>query len=357
MAETSRNTDPLNLRDQLREALAQPALASFAGEGGGAAPPPAEARQAAYELAVALGSCRLFGIELGAEVEGDLPTAVALAAADELIAVAEQGVRDAQGLGEEVDAAEEAVEAESACCDLLETAMETWAAYLAIDDAYQYDLEEVAADLAGFTDRIGACLDALDRFDAALQERADLLTLAAGTELLRNWRVLLAEEYGAAPPWWLDGTLEELAGEVERLVTPRPRTPPGREIVTVAPEWEWLHAETPLAVAADKEAPYAPPTERWWKSPDGRLWGCVSSIPGEPEVRLNLEGKDRDTLLPRVTSVSLGGVLGIVEQGRDAVFRRDRLHEARCHGFRPVLMVEGVEWIGPFDTLELLERS
>ena len=60
--------DPLGWREEFRQALAQPPLASFNGQAGVYDP---LARRSAYHLAACLGKCRLFGVEL-AELDGTL---------------------------------------------------------------------------------------------------------------------------------------------------------------------------------------------------------------------------------------------------------------------------------------------
>src|SRR6185437_1496915 len=50
--------------------------------------------------------------------------------------------------------------------------------------------------------------------DEALRRQQPLLSVAAGTELLANWRRLLVEPYRLSLPWWLDGSLEEVAGRL-----------------------------------------------------------------------------------------------------------------------------------------------
>jgi len=50
-----------------------------------------------------------------------------------------------------------------------------------------------------------------------LLRHKDFLSVAAGTELLANWRRLLVEPYRLSLPWWLDGSLTLTASSATRL--------------------------------------------------------------------------------------------------------------------------------------------
>ncbi len=211
--------DPPRWRIEVQEALSQPALAAF---DAGAAEGP-DARRAAYRLAVALGHCRLFGIDLGAE-DGTLSAAVALAAAEQLIAYLGEWEEDARRLPSRWERAAELVESADCVLDLLVARMEAWAAFLAIDEGYRDCLESVASQEARFAAVLDGIFPALGRLDAAMHEHLDLFSLAADTQLLENWRNLLAPEFRAGLPWWLDGTLEKTArGVAEQALAWQPR--------------------------------------------------------------------------------------------------------------------------------------
>lgn len=225
------NEDPLGCRAALAEALAAPALEAF--DAPAASSP--EAPAAAYQVAVALGRCRLFGVELG-EADGVLPPGMALAAARYLSGLLPWLVEDARTLPERWDEQRTAAEAEELCLELLEARMETWAAYVALDEAFAESLDpgdqpphsHTANALAHILDDVPR---RFDDFDRALFEQIPLLATAANTELLNNWRALLAQPYREFLPWWLDGTLEQAAGQayqqmIEELAAYPPAAPP-----------------------------------------------------------------------------------------------------------------------------------
>src|SRR4051794_13480033 len=114
MTEAREGRDPVGCLEDLREALAQAELDEFD------APGPAGvssegARTAAYDLAVALGRCRLFGVEPGDELDGTLPGAVALAAASVLEGHLRGWAEEARTLGQHWDETADPVEAEDLC--------------------------------------------------------------------------------------------------------------------------------------------------------------------------------------------------------------------------------------------------
>src|SRR5260370_28380844 len=88
--------DPLAWRMELPEALGQPALARFDGDG---TVDPTLADRAAYRLAVALGQCRLFGVDLKGE-DGSLRPTVGLAAARQWGEYLNGWIADARQLGQ-----------------------------------------------------------------------------------------------------------------------------------------------------------------------------------------------------------------------------------------------------------------
>ena len=71
--------------------------------------------------------------------------------------------------------------------------------------------DNAAASFRAILDRL--MTDTQD-MDDAMRANLDMICMAAETEMLNNWRGLLAEPYCSALPWWLDGTLEV---ELERV--------------------------------------------------------------------------------------------------------------------------------------------
>jgi hypothetical protein len=198
-------TDWLGVETEWRHALVDPALARCAE---GEVTPASEG--AAYRAAVAWGRSRLFGVVLG-DWDGVLALPIARAAARRLT----EGLRRlrlrAEKLPEFWDQANDDIEAREECLSLLEGRMEAWAVFVALDEA---ELDAVVNSLAGCSELADECRLAqgeLAPTDDALLRHKDFLSVAAGTELLANWRRLLVEPYRLSLPWWLDGSLEEMA--------------------------------------------------------------------------------------------------------------------------------------------------
>src|SRR5262249_50400538 len=118
------------------------------------------------------------------------------------------------------------MEAFDALLDPIEARMESWAAFVAIDEAYEEALYSAWPERRNFAAILDECLAALDRFDEALKGEIEHFAIVSRTALLNNWRRMLAEEYRAALPWWLDGTLERIDEQVaEHATTWQPRRP------------------------------------------------------------------------------------------------------------------------------------
>jgi hypothetical protein len=255
----------------LRAALARPELRDLDRP----EPPGDDARAAAYELALALGRCRLCGTEVGVNLPSTLSTPWPVAAAEVLEKYLGEWAEDARTLAERWERADDMVEAEDLCLGLLRARMEAWAVWVAVDDVYQDGLERGNADprLASALDRL---MDALERLDEGLREEIDLLSLAAGTNLLDNWRAQLAPRYRDNPPWWLDGTLEGAARRLdERALATQPGEAVGRklrqalEAGMAAVAAAWLPRLRSAAAAGNQEPEFLPP--RRWRSPDGTV--------------------------------------------------------------------------------------
>jgi hypothetical protein len=198
-------TDWLGVETEWRHALVDPALARCAE---GEVSPDAEG--AAYRAAVAWGRSCLFGVNLGGW-DGVLAVPLARAAARRLCEELRQLRQRADRLPTFWDQAEDDIEAREECLSLLERRMEAWAAFIALDEA---QLDALVNSLAGRSELAGECDQAqgeLAAADEALRRQKDYLSVAAGTELLANWRGLLVEPYRLDLPWWLDGSLEAIA--------------------------------------------------------------------------------------------------------------------------------------------------
>ena len=214
MSESIEHTarDPFGYRDELREAMAAPELDAF---DQGVAPGP-DVHGAAYRVARALGYCRLCGIEPGEDLDCTLTAAVAMAAAAHLAELLESAAGDARQLGPRWDDAGTQFEIDALCADVIEMEMDSWAALVAIEEAYSDCIEADEPAEAEFRPMLSLLMDRIDAFDAAARAEAELLSTLAATPLLENWRGMLSEEYSRSLPWWLDGTLERVAQVVER---------------------------------------------------------------------------------------------------------------------------------------------
>jgi ATP-dependent helicase HepA len=202
--------DPLGWREEFQRALALAPLALLRDDSDIADEP---ARRAAYQLAASLGHCRLFGVNLG-EVDGTLSIGVATAATLQWSICLRDWLLQTDQLAHVWAEAAEEVEALDASADLLTARMESWAVFLAADEAYHEALEADASGRSRLSNTLRAALDALGRFDDVLQRNSVYLAPVACTELLENWRRILAPEYRTTPPWWLAGNLESLFDQV-----------------------------------------------------------------------------------------------------------------------------------------------
>lgn len=192
--------DQLGYGLELLVALKQPALHNVANGG----TVDANGRMAAWAVAVGLGRCRVFGVNLE-NVDGLLPPAVAKAAAEECIEQIRHCSQLTAELSEQVENSENDFEAHLAVSQVLHARTDLWAGYVVIDEAYNEMPDCLPVQL------IDAVLDGLRALDNQLMDEKYSLGVITQTCLLANWRDMLTEPYKSAPPWWLDGTLEKLA--------------------------------------------------------------------------------------------------------------------------------------------------
>lgn len=210
---------PVGFAAKFARAISEPLLASIVPESCDA-----KSCKAAFRLAVAIGYCRLYGVELG-ELDGDLPAQIAAAAAREFEVQLGRWTAKAQRLGREWDNTEDSIEGEFLLCDFVFARMDFWAALVALEEAYMSCLETCEPGSIRLYEASPEIVSKLERFDLALQGEQDLLCLVADSELLDNLRGLLAEPYRSVLPWWLDGTLE---AELERVEAVARATMPRR---------------------------------------------------------------------------------------------------------------------------------
>ncbi len=269
----SHNTpiDPTGCLHDLHAALARPELHELDRP----QLPGNDARAAAYELALALGKCRLSGTQAGVDLPSTLSPSWAVAAAGVLEKYLGEWAEDARTLAERWEQADDVVEAEDLCLGLLRARMEAWAVWVAVDEVYQESLEKGDTD-PRLTPALDRLLDSLERLDENLRQEADLLSLAAGTNVLDNWRALLAPRYREDLPWWLDGTLEEAARRLDgRALATQPDETVGRQLRQAleaggaAVATAWMPRLRSAAAAGSHEPEFLPP--RRWRSQDGTI--------------------------------------------------------------------------------------
>jgi hypothetical protein len=167
---------------------------------------PLHAEELCYWPALALGRCRLFGVNVGDESDFTLAPEPFSHASSWLMKRLRVLIRWAENIEQLRDRGRAYVD-QNLALELLEIRMDAHAAYLALDEAYAAArfVGEVEADAMGR--RLHQVRRLIDRLDGNLQNQIPLLRLAAGTRLLENWRRLLAPAYRDLPPWWLNGCL------------------------------------------------------------------------------------------------------------------------------------------------------
>ncbi len=166
----------------------------------------------AYRLALALGRCRLFGVEMKESDDFTLTRAAAAAAASVLYRALRRATRGVEELGQHLRRAG-AYGRRDLAVELLEFRTDAWAAFLAIDESLSAAIEGTGKGTPGIsTDilgkRVAMLMKATENYDANLNEKVRFLRPAAGTQLLENWRRLLAPAHRELLPWWLSGELE-----------------------------------------------------------------------------------------------------------------------------------------------------
>ena len=277
--------DLIGWKESFRQALAQAPLADFQA----GVEPRLPALRAAYHLAACLGKCRLFGVELG-DLDGTIPPEIAAAAADQWGAYLRDWTAATGRLERVWGDAEEEMESLDRSVDLLTARMESWAVFLAVDEAYQDCVESSSPTRQRLGRSLRTALDGLDLFDVTLRGVAIYLAPAAETELLDNWRRLLAADYSRTLPWWLDGELEriwQLAGANAWLpiflFKGDPMTPTDDSIATPS-----------KAPAGDQAAPAFTPGELVALRSDPKVVGAVMEVvkgPGEARYVVFCNGR------------------------------------------------------------------
>jgi hypothetical protein len=156
-----------------------------------------------YGVAVALGSCRLFGVRVDAPEDRTLTPAGFHLAWVHL----KHRVRWALKRLHHVDMHSGAFRIQNHALETLEARTDAHAAYLALDEAYAAALYDGSPEVPAMSRRLTQVRRLINLFDGNLRKNLPLLRLAASTYLLDNWRRLLAPTYRDCPPWWLDGCI------------------------------------------------------------------------------------------------------------------------------------------------------
>ncbi len=226
-------SDPLGCEDDLLRALSRPELSAFDNEDGridGAN------ERAALWLAVALGRCRLFGVDPG-ENNGVLPQRTAIAAAVECSRQLRHLAESVYALARQWDAGDIDADSGLEAGQFLFVRMDFWAAAIAIDEAYEAALLDRNAVTGEFRRVIRQLTADGQALDSSMQENTDIFCTAANTEMLDNWQGLLASPYLDALPWWLDETLEAVANQIEETaLATQPSDAAWRKFVTSRPD-------------------------------------------------------------------------------------------------------------------------
>ena len=205
--------DIFGVLDRLCDALSDPHLDEFLSP----IPPSRAAKRAALRVAIALGYCRLFGFN-PPEADGVMPIPMAIGAAEAMVPFLDRCIANVIAYPEEWDDSL-GEEAEDLTIGILEQRMDAWAANTAIAEAA---LDGMVAEVED--PRLPELLAAQKRYEKRLheldawmccQEVLELLSTATDLYTLDNWRAMLVEPYSLHLPYWLDGTLEEIAKQIQ----------------------------------------------------------------------------------------------------------------------------------------------
>jgi hypothetical protein len=169
-----------------------------------------------YWLVSSLGLCQIYDVPLPADITSvlpsPLPVEIVVSAFDGLVHALEHLALEARELPDKFDDAQP-VEDVALCTSILHQLMQTWAAFLAVNQNYQEYLDAggpSSGEYGKLMNRVLACFDEVDKITQS-EEQVRLLSIATELPLLENWRGMLQGSFKETRPWWLDGTLERLA--------------------------------------------------------------------------------------------------------------------------------------------------
>jgi 5-methylcytosine-specific restriction protein B len=170
--------------------------------------PESDAQARAYRLAVSLGYCRLFGIEVENAV-AHLSMECASAGLKFWMSRCVEWQQKARELELVWASAAAETDALTYSTNLLTARMDSWAAFIAIHEVTQHEGDGPTRTHQQFERDLEAVLDALEDFDQCLHDGISYLAPVVETGLLGAWRAALAHPFNRRPPWWLDETLEK----------------------------------------------------------------------------------------------------------------------------------------------------
>jgi hypothetical protein len=324
-----------DLQARLLTALSDPDLEQL-----GQDPVPDTTAEAAYEVAVALGLCRIAGAKLPDELDVTMDAAMFRAAIDFAFGQIDDARETLTHLLGPYGAECDIHELEDSTLWVLETRHELWAAREAFLDSLGSLEPEETRDAQG--ERYEELLDRLGELDILMLDNAAEFGAAAELKLLDNWRSAVAP--GQEMPWWLDGEIEAAAA---RAWARTRAEMPAAEFWHRVARRRWLpKLDLPLAMAAQQEPRPQIPRLLQWASPDGQY---IARMPLPAEVTelgsYVLSVLQRPSLAPAVElanrPIALAGVTSQLDaQGQASFSHRDLW----AQGQLPELVVDGQTW-------------
>jgi hypothetical protein len=199
--------DPCGYKRRLDVALRDPRLQNHEASG-------VDRQDAATWVAIALGNCRLFGIDTQ-ELDGILPIETAVDACESVRRLTGEFKSRVDKLTDDFEELDD--DATLVACQILTDRMDLWAADVAIVEAWEVAVVESEAGYLELDSNVTLLTECIAELDKSLKNCEGVLFTAASTNLLSNWRGLLCEDFRAEYPWWLDGSIEREYASREAL--------------------------------------------------------------------------------------------------------------------------------------------
>ncbi len=339
-----------------------------------------EARRIAYTAARALGECLLFGIppeRIPRQIPLDLVRLGVVQATETFHALADQ----ARQLGEQWDTEEDYAVREDLCLDALANRMEAQAVYTGLTHWLLEAAQTGALSDEEFLELSGPLTDALETYDRALREQAELLCTVRNNPMLHRWRTAIADDYAYVMPWWLGPGLEQAAenmiGKAEQdLKRLANRVSPGAEhepaVVAYSPPRPAFPPQRqayPAKLVSLRAAARGTAKEVWlvWHDPQGR-YRAETRVPHPltEEHRVTLQFvRHADGAEARELSgalVQLAGVERTIDENGRCSFSARELGDRVSKGaeLRLAVAVPGeelTEWLPDSESLSDAERA